>query len=285
MVDRWSNYPIFTARQGEIKVWPLYMEHPADNVVTDIVMGGCAPVTAQLNGVTCFTYFPSSVHSVNTNGDALFVVELNGVLCIDYKAAPYGVILGGEAPITVVLNGVTCYFYPATCGVTMGGEADVTFTANVKTRGGKGTPAARKRQQQATHHYYEAEAFFENTLVLGGEATATFTPAPYQFIKSLPKVPYKPKTDSEFVDLFKKLEAQPRTTTFSYQATGGVTATGKASDEYFDFTNFIIMHDEDVIIADILSTDGTPFITTSFDRDLKKLRRDDDDVIEIFELL
>jgi len=192
---------------------------------------------------------------------------------------------GGEAPITVVLNGVTCYFYPATGGITMGGEADVTFTANVKTRGGKGTPAARKRQQQATHHYYEAEAFFENTLVLGGEATATFKSAPYSFIKSLPKVPYTPKTDSEFVDLFKRLEAQPRTTTFSYQATGGITAAGKAADEYFDFTNFIIMHDEDIIIADALSSDGSPFITTSFDRDLKKLRRDDDDVIEIFELL
>ena len=51
------------------------------------------------------------------------------------------------------------------------------------------------------------------------------------------------------------------------------------------FTNFIIMHDEDIIIADALSSDGSPFITTSFDRDLKKLRRDDDDVIEIFELL
>jgi hypothetical protein len=287
MVSRWSNFPIFTARNGQIKVWPLYMEHPVFDVTSDIVMGGCAPVTFidAGAGTSSFCYFPSSVHSVNLSGDAHITVDTAGVLCATYLAPPYGVDLGGEAPITVTLGGLTSYCYPATGGITMGGEADATLTRVVKERGGKGTPHW-KRQKQATHYYFAAEAYFENTLQLGGAADASFRPAPYQFIKSLPKVPYTPpRRDSEFVDLFKRLEAQPKTTTFSYEASGGVTTAGEAKDKYFDFRNFIIMHDEDVLIADILSTDGSPYITTTFDNNLAKLRRDDDEVIEIFELL
>ncbi len=235
MVSRWSNFPIFTARNGQIKVLPIYMDPPISVGFPDIIMGGCAPVifVDAGAGTTCFTYYPSSIGTVNVLGDAV-----------------------------------------------------ATFTpAPAKERGGKGTPHW-KRQKQATHFYFNAEAFFENTLQLGGAADASFRPAPYQFIKSLPKVPYTPpRRDSEFVDLFKKLEAQPQTTTFSYEASGGVVTAGDAKDEYFDFRNFIIMHDEDILIADILSSDGSPYITTTFDNNLAKLRRDDDEVIEIFELL
>jgi len=279
------------ARNGQVKLLPLYMEPPilvAD--VTNIVMGGCAPVTFidAGAGTSSFCYFPSSVHSVNTSGDAHITVNTAGVLCATYLVPPYGVELEGTAPITVTLGGLTSYCYPATGGITMGGEADATFVpsvAPVKERGGKGTPHW-KRQKQATHYYFKAEAYFENTLQLGGAADASFRPAPYQFIKSLPKVPYTPpRRDSEFVDLFKRLEAQPQTTTFSYEASGGVVTAGEASDTYFDFRNFIIMHDEDVLIADVLSSDGSPYITTTFDKNLAKLRRDDDEVIEIFELL
>ena len=276
------------ARNGGIKVLPLYMEPPiTTGGPTDIVMGGCAPVNVTLNGVTDFCYFSSDIYSVTTSGDAHIVVTAAGLLCVDYKAPPHGVVLGGQANVTTVINGVTTYCYFPTCGVTMGGEADVDFVTTAKERGGKGTPYwKRQRQEQATHHYFKAEAYFENTLQLGGAADASFRPAPYQFIKSLPKVPYTPpRRDSEFVDLFKKLEAQPQTTTFSYEASGGLATAGDASDEYFDFRNFIIMHDEEVLIADILSSDGSPYITTTFDKKLAKLRRDDDEVIEIFELL
>ena len=233
MASRWSNFPIFTARQGQIKVLPIYMDPPITVGFPDIIMGGCAPVifVDAGAGTTCFTYFPSAIGTVNIGGDAV-----------------------------------------------------VLFTEGAG-RGGKGVPMW-KRQKQATHYYFTAEAFFENTLQLGGEATAIFRPAPYQFIRSLPKVPYSPpRRDSEFVDLFKKLEAQPKTNTFSYTATGGITAGGDAIDKYFDFRGFILAHDEDIIIADILSTDGSPFITTTFDQNLARLRRDDDEVIEIFELL
>lgn len=235
MASRWSNFPVFTARQGQLKCMPLYMEQPITVGFPNIIMGGCAPVifVDAGAGTTCFTYFPSAIGTVNVLG-----------------------------------------------------EATATFTAApVKERGGKGTPHW-KRQAQPTHHFYTAEAFFEHTLQLGGEADAVFRPAPYQFIKSLPKVPYTPpRRDSEFVDLFKKLEAQPKTTTFSYKACGGIVAAGNAKEKHFDFRNFIITHDEDIIIADVLSTNGSPFITTTFDKNLAQARREDDEVIEIFELL
>jgi len=289
MVSRWSNFPIFTARNGQIKVLPIYMDPPiAVGVTSDIVMGGCAPVTFidVGAGASTFCYFPSSIHSVNVLSDAHIIVSTGGVLCATYIVPPYGVELEGTAPITVTLGGVTEFCYPATGGVTMGGAANATFTEGAG-RGGKGTPYwKRQRQAQPTHHFYSAEAFFENTLQLGGAADARFSPAPYQFIKSLPKVPYTPpRRDSEFVELFKELEAQPRTTTFSYEASGGVVAAGNAKDKHFDFRNFIIMNDEDILISDVLSTNGSPFITTTFDKNLAQARREDEEVIEIFELL
>ena len=284
MANQHSNKPILIARDGKL-LFPLYMEPPIAVGGADIILAGCAPVTVQLAGVETFCYQPSGIFGITTNGDAHITVNTAGVLCATYIVPPYGVDLAGEAPITVTLGGVTSFCYPATGGITMGGEADATFTTGVKERGGKGTPHW-KRQKQATHYYFEAEAFFENTLQLGGAADASFRPAPYQFIKSLPKVPYTPpRRDSEFVDLFKRLEAQPKTTKFSYKASGGVVTAGDAKDEYFDFRNFIIMHDEDILVADILSTNGSPYITTTFDKNLAKLRRDDDEVIEIFELL
>jgi hypothetical protein len=169
----------------------------------------------------------------------------------------------------------------------MGGEAGVDFTSFAKERGGKGTPMFRREHKgQATHYYFKAEAFFENTLQIGGEAYAEFKPAPYQFIKSLPKVVLPdPKRDSEFVDLFKKLVNAPQTTKFVYRAEGGITAQGTADDEYFDFLNFIITHDEDLIVSDVLSADGFPIITTTFDHTLAQARREDEELFELLDLL
>jgi len=263
------------------------MEPPIFVGDTNIVMGGCAPVTVSLSGVTEFCYVPAYVETVDLNGDALIVVSANGLLCVDYKVPPYGVILGGQANVTTTLNGVTEFCYFPTCGVTMGGEAVVDFTSFAKERGGKGTPMFRReRQEQATHFYFKAEAFFEHTLQIGGEAEAYFKPAPYQFIKSLPKVQIPdPKRDSEFVDLFKKELAKPQTTTFKHVAQGGITAQGTADDEYFDFLDFIIKHDEDLIVSDVLSDDGFPLITTTFDPILEQQQREDEELIEILDLL
>ena len=288
MVSRWSNFPIFTARQGQIKVWPLYMEHLAEAVQPDIVMGGNAALIVKLAGVTEYNYQPSALDAVTTGGDAITVTVIGGILCATYPATG-GITTGGEAPIAVKLGGVTTWCYPAFGGVTLGGAADVTATIGAKkTRGGKGTPYfRRKATPQRTVHYYTADAFFENTLQLGGEADVMFTPARYAFIKSLPKLP-EPELyqDSEFKNLYKELLKRQPATTFSYVAEpSNMKFGGKADEDYFDFTNFIILHDDDVIIADILATDGNPFITTTFSQNLAKQRRDDDDILEILELL
>lgn len=345
MANIHSNKPILMARNGQIKVLPLYMEPPiTTGGPTDIVMGGCSPLvvsiggvtefcyfpsdihsittygdaliavtasgllcvdykvppygvvtggrantTTKLAGVTEFCYFPSDIHTINTGGDAHLVVSQSGILCIDYKVPPHGVILGGQANITTTLNGITEYCYFPTCGVTMGGEAGVDVTLGDKARGGKGTPMFRReRQAQATHYYVTAEAFFDNTLQVGGEASVLFTPARYAFIKSLPRMPidWLAKQDSEFKVLYKELQKRGPANTFSYVAEpSNMKFGGEAEEDYFDFTNFIIMHDDDVIIADILSTDGNPFITTTFSQDLARRKRDDDDIIEILELL
>lgn len=233
MANLHSNKPILIARGG--KLLPIYMEPPPFQDQGDIRVGGCAPVifADAGTGATCFTYFPSSIGTVNVLGDAVAI-----------------------------------------------------FTSGVKERGGKGVPRRRKVADQRTIHFYDAHAYFENTLQLGGEAYATFRPAPYQFIKSLPKVSKPdPKRDSEFVDLFKRELAKPQTTTFRHVAQGGITAQGTADDEYFDFMDFIIANDEDLIISDVLSADGFPIITTVFDYTLEKQKREEEELFTILELL
>lgn len=142
-------------------------------------------------------------------------------------------------------------------------------------RGGRGVSiAGRKVVGKRTIFIYHAEAFFNNTLQLGGAADVMFVPAPKFDI-------YK-----ELQHKFEKHPTPTEPTTFTYIAEpGGIKVGGKVDEDYFDFKNFIIMNDEDILIADILSTDGSPFITTTFDQNLARLRRDDDEVIEIFELL
>lgn len=279
------------ARNGGIKVLPLYMEPPipVGDDGADIVVAGCAPIVVTLGGVTEWCYQPSALGTIQTGGDAILVAELGGILRVCYPATG-GVEMGGEAPVTVKLGGVTTWCWIATGGVTLGGEADVTATISAgKTRGGKGTPYYRRQvTPQRTVHYYTADAFFENTLQLGGEADCMFIPARFQFLKSLPKLPAPTlfPEDSEFKNLYKELLKRQPSTTFEYVAEpSNMKFGGKADEDYFDFTNFIIMHDDDVIIADILSTDGNPFITTTFSQNLAKQKRDDDDILEILELL
>ena len=290
MANIHSNKPILMARNGQIKVLPLYMDPPIPDgdVAIDITVGGCAPIVVTLAGVTQYCSQPSGLGTVQTGGDAITVVALNGILRVCYPATG-GITTGGEANVAVKLDGVTTWCYIATGGVTMGGEADVTATISTgKTRGGKGTPIyRRKATPQRTVHYYTADAFFENTLQLGGEASVMFTPARYAFIKSLPKLPAPTLyPDSEFKNLYKELQKRQPSTTFSYVAEpSNMKFGGSADEDYFDFTNFIIMHDDDVIIADILSRDGNPFITTTFSQNLARQRRDDDDILDILELL
>ena len=254
-----------------------------------LITGGDVPITVTLGGVTEYCYPPSALDAVTLNGDAHIVVSQSGILCVDYKVPPYGVVTGGQANVTTTLNGVTEYCYFPTCGVTMGGEAGVDVTLQDGERSGLGVGTRRPRRRhhaQRTVHYYNAHAFFENTKQLGGEATAIFRAAPYQFIKSLPKIAKPdPKRDSEFVDLFKKLANAPQTKTFVYSAKGGITAHGTADDEYFDFTGFLLAHDEELILSDILSDDGLPIITTTFDNNIAKQRQDEDELFQILDLL
>lgn len=280
MANQHSNKPILIARGG--KLLPIYMEPPFLTGV-DIKVGGCAPVTVRLDSVTAFCYFPAS-GDASFDGDALIVVTSGGLLCVDYKVPKIGVITDGRAHITTNLGGLQSFCYFPSGGVTLGGAAQVGEA--LKERGGKGVPRRKKIVDQRTIYYYDAHAYFENTLQLGGAAESYFRPAPYQFIKSLPKVSKPdPKRDSEFVDLFKKLLSEPQTTKFFYKAAGGITADGTADDEYFDFMNYIIANDEDLIISDVLSADGFPIITTVFDYTLEKQKREEDELFNILELL
>jgi len=266
---------------------------PGEIIATGgVVTGGDVPVTVTLGGITEYFYPPSANDAIITNGDALILVKQGGVLCADYKVPPHGVELGGTAHITVTLNGVTQYCYFPGAGedgknLVCGGEAGVDVILVGRARGGKGTPYFRRRhQQQRTIHYYDAHAFFENTLQIGGEAEARYREAPYKFIKSLPKIEKPdPKRDSEFVDLFKKKLAEPKKTTFYYSAEGGITAYGEAEEDYFDFANFIITHDEDLILSDVLSSDGTPIITTTFDDNLESRRKDEDELLQLLDII
>lgn len=261
---------------------------PGEIIATGgLITGGDVPITVTLGGTTEYCYPPSAIGTIDLDGDAHVVVTQSGVLCVDYKAPPHGVVTGGQANITTTLNGVTEYCYFPTCGVTMGGEAGVDVTLGDGERGGKGTPMFRRRHvQQRTIHYYDAHAFFENTMQIGGEAEARYREAPYKFIKSLPVIPKPdPKRDSEFVDLFKKKLAEPQKTKFYYSADGGITTSGEAEEEYFDFGNFIITHDEDLILTDILSSDGTPIITTVFDDRLNTQKREEEELLELLDIL
>ena len=246
MVSRSSNFPILTARNGQIKIWPLYMEHPVFDESIDVNMGGCAPVIFhdEATGTTQYCYVTS---------------------------AHRGIIILGKSPITTTIGGVTQYCYPATGGIKLSGSTDL-----VDQRGGKAKvlPRPRRITPQRTIHYYNAEAFFENTIQVGGEALVMFVPAPK-------------------FDIYKELQIElakhptpPAPKTFTYVAEpSGIKIGGQADEDYFDFKNFILIHDEDIIIADILSTNGNPFITTTFSQNLARQRRDDDEVLEILELL
>ena len=266
---------------------------PGEIIATGgIVTGGDVPVTVTLGGTTEYFYPPSALDAITTNGDALILVKQGGVLCADYKVPPHGVELGGTAHITVTLNGVTQYCYFPGAGedgknLVCGGEAGVDVTLQAGERGGKGTPYFRRRHvAQRTIHYYDAHAFFENTLQIGGDADARYREAPYKFIKSLPPVPKPdPKRDSEFVTLFKQKLSEPQKTKFYYSAEGGVTTHGEADEEYFDFMNFIVTHDDDLILSDVLASDGTPIITTTFDNRLANQKREEEELLELLDVL
>lgn len=263
----------------------------APNIFTasgGLVTAGDAPISVTIAGIDTHCYIPSAVDTITIGGDALIVADTAGILCVNYTAID-GLTMAGDALISSTVAGIDCHDYVATGGLVTNGEADVIITILAGLRGGKakGIPRHRRRfQGQATHHYYTAEAYFENTLQIGGEADVMFTPAKYQFIRSLPKIPaIDTYQDSEFIALWHELHKRKPATTFTYEPEGGITLGGNASEDYFDFQNFIITHDDDLIIADILSTDGNPFITTTFSQNIAKQRRDDDDIIEILELL
>lgn len=142
-------------------------------------------------------------------------------------------------------------------------------------RGGRGIQYPRRKVVgKCTIFIYHAEAFFDNTLQIKGSADVIFVPAPKFDI-------YK-----ELQHEFEKHPTPQAPTTFMYVAEpGGITIGGQADEDYFDFENFIVTYDDDIIIADILSTANNPFIITTFDTELQKLHKDDDEVIEILELL
>ena len=266
-----------------------------------IVTDGYAPVTFRnaATGVDLYDYAPSLHEGYVTGGDALFVVQQNGVICVDYK--PFvetddGYVTDGHAPYTYydAANGIYCYVYQPSLheGYICGGEADYeAILIGKKPRGGKGTPAPRRRvQPQRTIYLYNAHAYFDATLQIGGEATCEFIPAKYTFIKSLPRIPTPEleKKDGEFQQFYKRFLLDKPKKTFTYEPDGvsNLSFGGRNDPTFFDFSEWIVTLDDDYLIIDALSTEENPFITTTFDRDRKlQISREDDELLDILELL
>ena len=260
-----------------------------------IVTNGSAPVIFhnEATGVDLYDYQPSLHEGYVTGGDALFVVSRNGVICVDYK--PFvetqdGYVTDGDAHYVVILNGVLCAVYkPAPYGYICGGTGD--GEAVLIGRGGKGTPAPRRKiEPQRTIYLYNAHAYFDATLQLGGEADVMFVPAKYTFIKSLPRLPKEvlDKKDGEFQKYYNEFLKHKPTETFVYESDGVSNLSFGGGDDatFFDFSEWIVTLDDDYLIIDALSTEENPFITTTFDRDRKlQISREDDELLDILELL
>jgi hypothetical protein len=277
-----------------------------------IVTGGAAPVTSFTDGLFVYDYKPGATNTVALSGDAQLVVRTDGKLYAEYTAIG-GESISGNANINIALgynalgglvtggSSITNFIpvggYVATGGLITGGTADATFVPVTPA----GLPIHKRDLRPQRHvHYYTADALREKKVIstdygfvlksrgiiaFTGVADTLFIPAKYQFIKSLPRLP-KPELvpDSEFLNLYKEWEKRNPTTKYKYEATGGLQLTGVSKEEYFDFQNFIIMHDDELIIADIMTTDHNPFLTTSYDLKLSRQRKDDDDLLEILEL-
>lgn len=262
-----------------------------------IVTGGCAPITFhnEATGVDLYDYQPSTHEGYVTNGDALVVSVLDGVICVDYKPiveTEDGYVCDGSANVTTVIGGVATYCYdPLPNGYVCGGEADYEAILIGKARGGKGTPRPRRRiQPQRTIHYYNAHSYFDATIQVGGEADYAFIPAKYTFIKSLPRIPTREleTKDGEFRKYYDDYLKRKPTKTFTYEPDGvsNLSFGGRNDATFFDFSEWIVTLDDDYLIIDALSTEENPFITTVFDRDKTlQIAREDDEIIDILELL
>jgi hypothetical protein len=264
-----------------------------------IVTDGSAPVVFRdaATGIDLYDYAPSLYEGYVTGGDALFVVQRNGVICVDYK--PFvetedGYVTDGDASYAYydAANDIICIVYkPAPYGYICGGAADVEAILLGEARGGKGTPAPRRRiQPQRSIWLYNAHAYFDSTIQVGGEADCMFIPAKYTFIKSLPRLPQEElaKKDGEFLKYYNEYLKRKPTETFVYEPDGvsNLKFGGRNDPTFFDFSEWIVTLDDDYLIIDALSTEENPFITTTFDRDRKlQISREDDELLDILELL
>jgi hypothetical protein len=278
----WAT-PLTVGVQGVLE--PLLVPVPPG---TDITMGGTATVEADI------TYDSSGI--IIISGETLVAITKDYV-----STGP--IIIGGDTLTTatrnydssgnIIIGGETLTTatrtYDSNGNLITGGDTTVIFTAGEGTgRGGKGTPARKPVHRRPIRHtyVYSSEAFFENTITVGGRSLVSFVPGKYQFIKTLPKVPKtEPVGDSEFIKLYKDVQQAKPVTVYSYEPDGIIKFGGKSKQEFFDFGNFIITHDDDVIISDILSSTENPFLTTKYDITLESRRRDDDSLLEILELL
>ncbi len=265
-----------------------------------MVTDGSAPVTFSnaATGVDLYDYAPSLHEGYVTGGDALFVVERNGVICVDYK--PFvetedGYVSDGQAHITTNINGALtyCYFPDPRLedGYVFGGAADVTATLLAEARGGKGVPRPRRRiEPQRQIWLYNAHAYFDATIQVGGEADCMFVPAKYTFIKSLPRIPSEElkQQPGEFQKFYNRFLLDKPKKTFTYEPEGTSNLSFGGGDEptFFDFSEWIITLDDDYLIIDALATEENPFITTTFDRDRKvQIAREDEELLDILEIL
>ncbi len=148
-----------------------------------------------------------------------------------------------------------------------------------KKRGGKGTPYDRRKhlQKQRTVFVYTADASFENSIIIDGTTVVNFIP----FVEPI------------FVEppVIEPVVIEPTTFYYDTDTDGGLAIDGEASEEYYDYRKFILAHDDEAIIVDLLSTFLVkPFIVTTYDSDLEKYqelekrRKDDQEILNLLQI-
>lgn len=231
-------------------------------------------------------------------------------------AADGGIVLNGAADAAativvtydanggIVVNGdaIEAFVEPvhtADGGIILNGSAIVTPIGFEKERsGGGGTPRRRRFYENA--HIWTYQAGYEpvrttflhererkrtdHLIGFNGEAIARFVPPKYLLIPTLPKLP-KPEIQgpSEFLQLYFDVSRKSLAPRFTHVA-GTRAATkisGTAPVVYFDYGDFIITADDEMMLLGMLDSLDPAVIATRFDRHAQRIRDEEEELIRL----
>lgn len=219
---------------------------------------------------------------------------------VGYPVTEGGLIFNGEGELV--------FFEPvhvADGGIVFNGSADVD-TVGIADRGGKGTPRVTRlsgRQRlfaQKEVFMYSAEALREHRILrtpfgdvrkghgtfrFGGETSSYLIPPKFLLIKDLPKLPKQ--EPSEFLQFYADVARngvlvtkQPKQI-FRYTSNGVIEISGTTSVGYLDYGEVIIQADDEDLLMGMLDSLDDTYISTVFDSKIKRIKGDDDELIEL----